>query len=51
MYYDDNNELHRLDGPAVERENGTNSWYIHGVRICVSSNEEFLRIVKMKELL
>jgi hypothetical protein len=26
-------------------------WYIHGKRIDCTDNEEFLRIVKMKELL
>jgi hypothetical protein len=47
-----NNELHRLDGPAVEY-NGidTKYWYYHNIQIPCKSNEEFLRIVKMKELL
>jgi hypothetical protein len=43
--------LHRLDGPAIEWNDGDQEWYINGKRIDCNSNEEFLRIVKMKELL
>ena len=31
-------QLHRTDGPAIERANGTKEWYIKGERI---SKEEF----------
>ena len=46
-----NDMLHRLDGPAVERICGYKEWWIEGRRLCCHSNEEFLRIVKLKELL
>ncbi len=25
-----NDKLHRLDGPAIESQDGLNSWYVHG---------------------
>ena len=28
-----NNKLHREDGPAVERPDGTKSWYLNGKQI------------------
>lgn len=31
-YYDNENRIHREDGPAVETHNGTTMWYIHGIR-------------------
>jgi hypothetical protein len=47
-----NGKLHRIDGPAVERFfNGSKEWFINGIRIDCKDNKEFLRIVKMKELL
>jgi hypothetical protein len=42
---------HREDGPAVIWMNGYLEWYYHGTKIDCSSNEEFLRIIKMKEFL
>jgi hypothetical protein len=89
-WYNDNNQLHRLDGPAVESYYGSKEWWVNGklhrldgpaieffgapklpdfviaryqivpdykrwyindVEIHCQNNEEFLRIVKMKELL
>jgi hypothetical protein len=56
LYYQ-HGKLHRLDGPAViHSDNHCKNysysarleWYINGVNY---SEEEFLRIVKMKELL
>jgi len=29
-YYNDKEQLHRLDGPAVEFKDGTKYWYING---------------------
>lgn len=29
-YYNANGELHRLDGPAIERANGDRFWYVNG---------------------
>jgi hypothetical protein len=39
--------LHRLDGPAVDFKNHP-KWYIDGKIVDCASNEEFLRIVKLK---
>jgi hypothetical protein len=50
-YWYFNGELHRSDGPAVNFSNGVKYWYIHGERIFCQDNEEFFRIVKMKEFL
>ena len=30
IWIDSNNNYHRIDGPAVERANGTKHWYIYG---------------------
>jgi hypothetical protein len=52
-----NGKLHRLNGPAIiwkykkNRQNRKKEWWIDGKRINCKDNEEFLRIVKMKELL
>jgi hypothetical protein len=46
-----NGKLHRIDGPAIEMSHGDNSWYLNGTKIYCNSNEEFLRIVKMKTFL
>jgi hypothetical protein len=43
-------KLHRLDGPAIDFPNAK-QWWIDGIQIKCNDNEEFLRIVKMKELL
>ena len=29
-WYNDEGQLHRLDGPAVERANGDKEWYVEG---------------------
>jgi hypothetical protein len=29
-WYNDRSQLHRLDGPAVERKNGDKVWYHNG---------------------
>jgi hypothetical protein len=44
------NKLHRLDGPAIEYFD-KEEWWIDGIQIDCKDNEEFLRIVKLKELL
>jgi hypothetical protein len=46
-----NGEKHRLDGPAIKMSDNTEYWYINGEQIDCSDNEEFLRIVSMKEFL
>jgi hypothetical protein len=35
-----NGELHREDGPAIERANGTKAWYLNGKQL---TEEEFNR--------
>ncbi len=47
-WYDVNKKLHRLDGPAVEYNNGTKFWYYHGKYIECSSQEEFEKFLKLK---
>jgi len=41
-------KFHREDGPAVEYANGIKYWYLKGIEIKCKSNEEFLRLLKMK---
>ena len=43
-----NGELSREDGPACEYANGDKEWYLNGKLINCSSNEEFLRLIKLK---
>ena len=31
-YRDSKGELHRIDGPAIEYGNGTNVWFVNGLR-------------------
>jgi hypothetical protein len=41
-------KYHRQDGPAIERADGTKFWYYHGQRMDCQSNEEFLKLIKLK---
>jgi hypothetical protein len=41
-------KLHREDGPAIEHANGYKAWFYHRQRIDCQSNQEFLRLVKLK---
>lgn len=43
-----NGKRHREDGPAFEGSNGRKQYYIDGKRIKCSSDEEFIRLVKLK---
>jgi hypothetical protein len=43
-----NGICHREDGPAIEDADGYKAWYYHGQQIHCQSNEEFLRIIKLK---
>jgi hypothetical protein len=47
-WYDVNKKFHRLDGPAVEYNDGTKFWYYHGQYIECSSQKEFERFLKLK---
>jgi hypothetical protein len=48
-YWIKHGKYHRLDGPAIFDQDP--QWWIEGIRINCSTNEEFLRIVKLKALL
>jgi len=39
---------HREDGPAVESADGTQQWWFKGKQLNVSSQEEFIRHLKLK---
>src|ERR1700677_2010702 len=43
-----NGKWHREDGPAIEYADGTKKWYLDNKRIDVKSQEEFLRLMKLK---
>jgi hypothetical protein len=47
-WFDENNILHKEDGPAVEHSNGNKYWYYKGKKIDCKTNEEFLRIMKLR---
>ena len=32
FYYDSDRQIHRVNGPAIERKNGTREWFINGKR-------------------
>jgi hypothetical protein len=49
-WYYQHGKLHRLDGPAIEGHK-LKKWLINGINIKCSSNEEFLKIVRLKNLL
>ena len=46
-WYNESNQLHRTDGPAVEYDAGTKSWYIEGKEM---TEAEFLKRTKAKAL-
>jgi hypothetical protein len=41
-------ELHRVDGAAIEYANGNRDWYYQGIKIDCSSQQDFLKIIKLK---
>jgi len=43
-----NDQLHREDGPAVEYAHGFKYWYFRGKHIDCETNEEFLKLMKLK---
>ena len=47
-WYDVNKKFHRLDGPAVEYNDGTKFWFYHGIRVDCNSQNEFERFLKLK---
>lgn len=42
-----NGQKHRLDGPALDYEDGYGDWYYHGQWIDVKSQEEFESYLKV----
>lgn len=46
--YDEKGQFHREDGPALEYFDGTKIWYFHGKWIDCSTQEEFLKIIKLR---
>ena len=44
-------KAHRKDGPAIEYPNGYCRWFYHGKVIPCSSNEEFLRLIRLMPLM
>ena len=53
-YLNEERRLHRIDGPAMDRNNCShsyhdpNEWWINGQRLDVKTNEEFLQLMKLK---
>lgn len=43
-----NGKPHREDGPVLEYSNGFKLWFYHGEKIDCKTNEEFLRIIKLR---
>jgi hypothetical protein len=41
-------KYHREDGPAIEFASGGKLWYYHGQPIYCQTNEEYLRLLKLK---
>jgi|SRR5579859_1591816 len=45
-----NDIRHRLDGPAIEYADGDKEWWYHGKWIDCSSQEGFVRLLKLRML-
>jgi len=41
------NDLHRLDGPAIEYNNGNKEYYVNGQYVPVKSQKEFEKYLKL----
>jgi len=51
-YYDENDKLHRIDGPAVDNNIGKEKeYYIHGIRIKEDGYKLYDRVRKINTLL
>lgn len=46
MFYHVRFKPHRLDGPAIKRQDRTLEWWYHGIKIPCSSQKEFERTIK-----
>jgi hypothetical protein len=40
--------LHRLDGPAIDRFDGQNFWFVNGKRVLCESQEEFEQLMRLR---
>ena len=47
-YYYLDNELHRIDGPAIVLNTGYKEWWFEDKLINCNSQEEFERLIKLK---
>ena len=47
-YWHRNGQLHREDGPAIEFADGDKRWFFRDKRIDCETNEEFLKLMKLK---
>jgi hypothetical protein len=47
-WYDEMGRFHREDGPAIIFVDGVELWYYHGKPIVCQTQEEFVRILKLK---
>ena len=43
-----NGHHHREDGPARDYPNGNKEWWINGIHIPCTSQDQFLRLIKLK---
>ena len=46
IFYHIEYKPHRLDGPAIKRQNGTLEWWYHGTKMPCNSQKEFERAIK-----
>jgi hypothetical protein len=46
-----NGQLHRQDGPAVEYNNGSKSWWLNGIKYTEQKYKHKTRSMKLKLLL
>lgn len=47
-WFDECDRLHRLDGPALEKADGSKEWYYRGERVFCASQERFEKYLKLK---
>lgn len=51
VYRNDENQFHRLDGPAIEWIDGTKFWYINGKYYTEQEFQQYLKMQEAKQLL
>ena len=50
-YRNENGQLHREDGPAIEYSSGYKSWYLNGIRYTEDQYQHELAKIKLKRLI